>query len=117
MEGINFDHLGLVYSDITQWRTKLKAINAEITDAQKDCYQDIADGVRIKGWILVGQGLRHIPGIQLIEGRAKEDIRWDVLQNERSTLDAFGMWVMVGLVAIFLAAGRKYFGTNHNDIR
>ncbi|KAF5374939.1 hypothetical protein D9758_000569 [Tetrapyrgos nigripes] len=105
MEGVNFDHLGLVYSDITQWRTKLKAINAEINDAQKGCYQDIADGVRIKGWILVGQGLHHIPGVQLIEGRAKEDIRWDVLQNERSSLDAFVMWTMVALVAIFLAAG------------
>ncbi|THV01445.1 hypothetical protein K435DRAFT_750308 [Dendrothele bispora CBS 962.96] len=105
MEGINFDQLGLVYGDITQWRTKLKTINAEIADAQRNSYQDIADGVRVKGWLLVGQGLRHIPNVQIIEGRAKEDIRWDVLQNERSLWDVSVMWAMIGLVAIFLAAG------------
>ncbi|KAG6846106.1 hypothetical protein H0H87_006470 [Tephrocybe sp. NHM501043] len=104
-EGLNFDDLGHVYADITQWRSRLKAINAEIADAQSESYSDIADGARIKGWLMVGRGLRYIPGIQLIEGRAKEDIRWDVLQNERSPLDATVFWAIVIIVIVLLAAG------------
>lgn len=104
-DGLNFDDLGHVYADITQWRSRLKVINAEIADAQGESYNDIADGARIKGWLMIGRGLRFIPGIQLIEGRAKEDIRWDVLQNERSSLDSIVLWAVVGVIVVFLAAG------------
>jgi hypothetical protein len=107
LDGLNFDDLGHVYEDITQWRSRLKAINAEIADAQRESYNDIADGARIKGWLMVGRGLRFIPGIQLIEGRAKEDIRWDVLQNERSWMDSAVLWAVVGVVMVLLAAGCK----------
>ena len=106
-DGIDYDYLGDVYRDITLWRTRLKAINVEIADAQKNSYNDIADGARIKGWLMVGRGLRHLPGMQLIEGRAKEDIRWDVLQNERTFLDTAVMTACIGFVLILLACGRK----------
>ncbi|KAJ7597412.1 hypothetical protein C8J56DRAFT_920009 [Mycena floridula] len=105
LEGMNYDDLGLVYNDITRWRTNLKAINAAITDAQHDAYTDIAEGTRIKGWLMVGRGLHFIPGVQLIEGRAKEDIRWDVLQNERNITADFAFWTIMFLTAVLLAAG------------
>lgn len=105
MSGINHDDLGVVYGDIRQWRSKLKVINAEIAEVQRECYNDIADGSRIKGWLLVGRGLRFIPGVELIEGRAKEDIRWDVLQNERSVLDSIILWAVIVVVTVLLAAG------------
>ncbi|KNZ80609.1 hypothetical protein J132_04851 [Termitomyces sp. J132] len=105
LDGLNFDDLGQVYADITQWRSRLKAINTEIAEAQNESYNNIADGARIKGWLMVGRGLRHISGIQLIEGRAKEDIRWDVLQNERSPLDVLVFWAIVVIVTVLLAAG------------
>ncbi|KAJ3750872.1 hypothetical protein DFH05DRAFT_1468929 [Lentinula detonsa] len=105
MEGVNYEALGDIYSSITDWRSKLKAINLEISNAQRDSYNDIADGSRIKGWLLVGRGLRYIHGVELIEGRAKEDIRWDVLQNERTMLDSGAMWACIFLAAIFLATG------------
>ncbi|KAJ3857286.1 hypothetical protein EV368DRAFT_30619 [Lentinula lateritia] len=105
MEGINYEALGDIYSSITEWRSKLKAINLEISNAQRDSFNDIADGARIKGWLLIGRGLRYIPGVELIEGRAKEDIRWDVLQNERTTLDSAAMWVCTFLAAIVVATG------------
>jgi calcium permeable stress-gated cation channel len=107
LDGINFDDLGDVYEDITQWRSRLKAINAEITDIQRESYNDVADGARIKGWLMVGQGLRFIPGIQLIEGRTKEDIRWDVLQNERGWMDSAVLWAVISVVMVLLAAGRE----------
>lgn len=108
LDGLNFDDLGHVYADITQWRSRLKIINAEIANAQGDSYNDIADGARIKGWLMVGRGLRYIPGIQLIEGRAKEDIRWDVLQNERSPVDLSVLWAIMGVVVFLLAGGCEY---------
>ncbi|GLB35780.1 putative calcium-dependent channel, 7TM region, putative phosphate [Lyophyllum shimeji] len=105
LDGLNFDDLGHVYADITQWRSRLKAINAEIAEVQRESYNDIADGTRIKGWLMVGRGLRFIPGVQLIEGRAKEDVRWDVLQNERSASDTAVFWAIVVVVIVLLAAG------------
>ncbi|KAF8640641.1 hypothetical protein AX17_000298 [Amanita inopinata Kibby_2008] len=105
LDGVGFDDLGEVYANITHWRSSLKTINAEIEETQRECYNDIADGARIKGWLMVGRGLRHIPGIKLIEGRAKEDVRWDVLQNERSYLDAAVLWAVIGAVTALLVAG------------
>ncbi|KAJ7160781.1 hypothetical protein C8R46DRAFT_1223124 [Mycena filopes] len=104
-DGINFDQLGSVYGDITQWRSRLKAINQEIGDAQTTGYEDIAEGVRIKGWLVIGRGLRFVQGVEIIEGMAKEDVRWDVLQNERGKLDAIVLWCLLGVAGVLLAAG------------
>jgi hypothetical protein len=106
--GLDHDNLGDVYSKIQEWRSKLKLINSDIMAVQEDCYNEIADGTRIKGWLLVGRGLRYVPGIQIIEGRAKEDIRWDVLQHERTGLDTAVLWMIVVIVVLLLAAGCGY---------
>jgi hypothetical protein len=105
LSGLNHDDLGAVYADISQWRAKLKNINAEIADVQGDCYLDIAEGTHIKGWLMIGRGLHFLPGIQLIEGRAKEDIRWDVLQNERTSWDSIALWTIVAFSTVLLAIG------------
>jgi calcium permeable stress-gated cation channel len=105
VSGIDHSDLGSVYGDISQWRSRLKAINAEIEEAQHQCYTDIASGAHVKGWLMVGRGLRFVPGAQLIEGRAKEDIRWDVLQNERNALDSIVLFTVIGIVAVLLVAG------------
>ncbi|KAH7886005.1 hypothetical protein F5I97DRAFT_1876997 [Phlebopus sp. FC_14] len=103
--GLDYDDLGAVYAEINQWRSRLKTINGQISDAQQDCYVDIAEGSRIKGWIFIGRGLRYMPGLEIIEGRAKEDIRWDVLQHEPSTLDVIAMWTLILVVIVLLASG------------
>ncbi|KAM6498584.1 hypothetical protein JOM56_006532 [Amanita muscaria] len=105
LDGINFNELGGVYTDITHWRSSLKSINAEIEELQRDSYNDIADGARIKGWLVVGKGLHYIPGMELIEGRAKEDIRWDVLQNEPVSLDATVLWGLMSVIVVLLVVG------------
>lgn len=118
-DGLNFEDLGHVYDDITLWRSRLKVINAEIADSQSQSYNDIADGAKIKGWLMVGRGLRFIPNIQLIEGRAKEDIRWDVLQNERSAMDSIILSAVVVVIVVFLAVGRTFdllFAIINSDI-
>lgn len=96
-----------MYADIRSWRTKLKQINQEIADAQSEGYNDIADGVRVKGWILIGKGLRFIPGIQLIEGRAKEDIRWDQLQLEHDASNHAVFWTITAVIVALLGIGCK----------
>lgn len=105
MTGMDHDVLGAIYADINTWRSRLKTINAEISAAQSVSYSDIADGARIKGWLLVGKGLRFIPGIQLIEGRAKEDIRWDELQTDGAVLGRMTYWTTVITVSIMLGFG------------
>ena len=108
LDGVSFNELGGVYANITLWRSKLKAINAEIEELQRDCYNDIADGARVKGWLMVGRGLGYLPGIELVEGRAKEDIRWDVLQNEPVPIDGAVVWALIGVVIVLLATAREY---------
>ncbi|KAG0702753.1 hypothetical protein DFH29DRAFT_999137 [Suillus ampliporus] len=102
---LNYDDLGAVYAEINQWRSRLKLINMQIAEAQQDCYADIADGARVKGWIIIGRGLRHMHGVELIEGRAKEDVRWNTLQNETTLLDSLAFWLVVAMANILLAAG------------
>jgi hypothetical protein len=105
VSGLDHDDLGVVYADISNWRTRLKAINAEIADGQRDSYNDIADGARIKGWLMVGKGLRFLPGIELIDGRSKEDIRWDELQHQGSAGNRTIYWTLVAFLLVLLAAG------------
>ena len=68
-------------------------------------YENITSGTIVMGWLLAGRGLRSIPGVELIEGRTKEDIRWDVLQNERSLLNSM---VMIVTVIIAMAVACKH---------
>ena len=105
LSGVDHNVLGTIYADINHWRWKLKVINTEIAEAQRDSYNDIADGARIKGWLVIGRGLRHLPGVQLIEGRAKEDIRWDELQNQRDWTRDVIYWLSIIMVGILLAIG------------
>ncbi|KAI0651968.1 hypothetical protein C8Q79DRAFT_1018843 [Trametes meyenii] len=105
LSGLDHGQLGQIYADINHWRWKLKVINTEIAEVQRECYNDIADGARIKGWLMIGRGLRHLQGIQLIEGRAKEDIRWDELQNEGDWTRDVVWWLAVIMIGILLGVG------------
>ena len=110
LTGLNHDELGSVYAEIGTWRSRLKTINEDIRLAQENGYQDIADGTRVKGWLLTGRGLRFLPGIQLIEGRAKEDVRWDILQQGGSDpLSPVSFWIVVVVIAIALLVGCECF--------
>ncbi|KAH9858076.1 hypothetical protein C2E23DRAFT_718443 [Lenzites betulinus] len=105
LSGLDHGQLGEIYGDINHWRWKLKVINTEIAEVQRECYNDIADGARIKGWLLIGRGLSHLPGIQLIEGRAKEDIRWDELQGDSDWMRSTMWWLAVVMISILLGVG------------
>ena len=110
LTGLNHDELGSVYAEIRTWRSRLKTINEDIRLAQENGYQDIADGTGVKGWLLTGRGLRFVPGIQLIEGRAKEDVRWDILQEGGvDSLSQITFWVVVVFIAITLLIGCECF--------
>lgn len=113
LSGLNHDDLTRVYNDISLWRGKLKVINNEIADVQRDCYNDIADGARVKGWLMVGRGLRFLPGIELIEGRAKEDVRWDELQNEGGRMRTFAFYSIVVIVGVLLGICSEWTPTSN----
>lgn len=115
LTGLNHDELGSVYTEIRTWRSRLKSINEDIRLAQEHGYQDIADGTGVKGWLLVGRGLRFLPGIDLIEGRAKEDVRWDILQQGGGDpLSKVSFWIVVVVIAITLLVGCECFLLSHS---
>ncbi|KIM28865.1 hypothetical protein M408DRAFT_16235 [Serendipita vermifera MAFF 305830] len=103
--GLDHDALGAIYTEIRHWRGELKAINKEIADVQETDFQDLAEGRNIKGWILVGKGLRFLPGIEMIEGRSKEDIRWDELQRSGGVWSDIAFWIAVCVIGLLLGAG------------
>jgi hypothetical protein len=107
ISGLEHAQLGVIYADIRRWRGALKRSNREITDAQERGFQDIADGRNIKGWILIGRGLRFLPGVQVIEGRTKEDIRWEELQVQGGFWSGVVFWIMVFIIGVLLGIGRK----------
>jgi calcium permeable stress-gated cation channel len=108
LTGLNHDELGAVYSEIRSWRTRLKTVNEDIRIAQEDGYQAIADGAFVKGWLLTGRGLRFLPGIQLIEGRAKEDVRWDILQLDgKDRMSQVAFWTVVVVIGVALLFGSE----------
>lgn len=104
LSGLDHNDLGAVYAGIGEWRTKLKQINNEISDAQNDCYNDIADGARIRGWLITGRGVRFLSNVKLIEGRSKADIRWNELQRD-SDYSMVTFWAVIAMVAVLLGAG------------
>ncbi|KAG8898221.1 hypothetical protein FRB99_007589 [Tulasnella sp. 403] len=98
------ERLPLVYMSIRQARSRLKALNAEVNDLQQEGFNSIAEGTRIKGWLLFGRGIRHVPGIQMIEGRSKEDIRWDELQDGSGMMRGIAWWLLIAVVGVALGA-------------
>ncbi|KDQ20481.1 hypothetical protein BOTBODRAFT_308811 [Botryobasidium botryosum FD-172 SS1] len=103
--GMDHETLGIVYNDIRNWRSKLKALNSWIADMQQETFSGIAEGARVRGWLIYGRGVRFLPGAQVIEGRSKDDIRWEELQYEGGMLSNMTFWFIVFVVAVFLAAG------------
>jgi hypothetical protein len=105
---MNHDNLGIVYASIRDWRSRLKSINNEIAQAQAENYGYIADGLAIKGWLLIGRGLTFLPCVEMIEGRSKEDIRYAQLQRGHQKLRNVVFWTVVGLTSILLGASCKF---------
>lgn len=107
VSGLHHEQLGTLYGEIRYWRTQLKALNIEVAEEQHSMYEDIAQGINLRGWLLVGRGVRFVPGVRMIEGRSKDDIRWDDLQNESGRIGTIGFWVIVGVVCVVLAGTCK----------
>ena len=108
VSGLHHEQLGTLYSEIRYWRTQLKALNIEVNEEQRSMYDDIANGVNLRGWLLLGRGVRFIPGVRMIEGRSKDDIHWDDLQHESGRVGTIGFWVIVAVVCIVLAGACKF---------
>lgn len=113
--GIDHDMLGAVYSDIGEWRSRLKQINAEIMEAQNECYNNIADGSNTRGWLITGRGIRFIPGMELIEGRSKDDIVWHELEDRKGHIERrvlFWLVVLIATVLLAAACAFKFYPCN-----
>jgi hypothetical protein len=103
VSGLAHEELGTIYTDISHWRSKLKVINEKVAEEQTNGYGDIVDGKGVKGWIVIGRNIHFLPGVEVIEGRAKEDIRWHVLQHDSGNVAA--ITAICVIVVILLAIG------------
>ncbi|WVW78796.1 hypothetical protein I302_100758 [Kwoniella bestiolae CBS 10118] len=68
------------YAAIRETRARFKELNMEIDTMQKQKFAEIASTSPksdIKGWVVVGKGVRWLPHAELIEGYTREDILWE----------------------------------------
>ncbi|KAF9519867.1 hypothetical protein BS47DRAFT_1357887 [Hydnum rufescens UP504] len=96
-------YLKALYGRIKSWREQLKTLNTEVDMEQQRMYFNIRNGISVRGWLLVGRGVRFLPGIRMIPGRSKDDIRWAELQNNGGNIGRMYFWVMVTLLSLLLA--------------
>ncbi len=108
VSGLHQEHLASLYDDIRRWRSQLKALNIEIEDQQRAAFDRITRGQNVRGWLLVGKGIRFLPSIRMIEGRSKDDIRWEDLQHDGGVIGRISFWIIVCVVATVLAGAREY---------
>jgi hypothetical protein len=111
LSGINQAHLAETYTSIGHYRSQLKSLNTRIIEAQQEAFEDVATGAagRVKGFLVLGRGVGYLSGSERIEGRGKDDVRWADLQADRGVGSDVAFWVVVGLVAVLLAASREFF--------
>ncbi|WWD08005.1 hypothetical protein V865_006115 [Kwoniella europaea PYCC6329] len=95
------------YASIRGTRARFKILNMEIEGMQKQKFAEIASTTAdIKGWIVVGKGVRWLPHAELIEGYTKEDILWQNAGALTRKKDQRTFWLKVlllgGVMSIIL---------------
>lgn len=108
VSGLYPEHLTSLYGDIRKWRSHLKALNLQISEEQQTLYDDIANGASVRGFLLIGRGVRFLPGVRMIEGRSKDDVRWEELQHDGGTIGHLSFWLIVGIVSVVLAGASEF---------
>ncbi|WWD00248.1 hypothetical protein V866_007157 [Kwoniella sp. B9012] len=87
------------YASIRETRARFKELNMEIEGMQKQKFAEIASTTAdIKGWIVVGKGVRWLPNAELIEGYTKEDILWQKAGAPTRKKDQRTFWLKVLLL-------------------
>lgn len=78
---------------------RLKELNDEIEGMQLKASKDTTTGTDVVGWVVVGRGIRYIPGGRRIEGCTIEDIDWESL-GQKSAEHRF--WVKIIIIGLTL---------------
>ncbi|KAH8923150.1 hypothetical protein BT69DRAFT_1334099 [Atractiella rhizophila] len=91
-----------LYNTIRRLRSQLKRLNPEIQELQRQVATDLEEGKDVCGWVLVGKGLRHLQGIQMVEGSSREDIVYQSLDHP--SFGPLGFWIGWFIVSVCSAA-------------
>jgi hypothetical protein len=86
-------------SEINPLRAELQNLNAMVLDLQQRAFAVVTSGGRVRGWIVVGKGVRRLPGAKVVEGWTREDIIWRNVGKQRTA------WFRVNVVLLGFALG------------
>ncbi|WRT65103.1 uncharacterized protein IL334_002045 [Kwoniella shivajii] len=89
------------YTAIRESRARFKELNVEIDEMQKSKFAEVGSSGKVKGWIIVGKGVKWLPSAEIIEGYTKEDILWDNTGMKRGN-DELWFWVKICAVGVGL---------------
>lgn len=100
--------LANLYTTLRYKRSELKRRNAEIAELQIVARAEIAEGRgKVAGCVLVGRRVGSLPGVEKIEGKTKEDVRWELLYQggrRRGELRFWGWIVALAVLMCILGA-------------
>lgn len=84
--------------EISRLRWELKNLKWIVLDLQQRAFAIVTSGGRVRGWIVVGKGVRRLPGAKVVEGWTREDIIWRNVGRQRTAW----FWVKVVLLGVSL---------------
>lgn len=90
--------LAKIRADITWSRSRLRKLNGDTEKMQQKVVAASAASEGVRGWIIVGKGMRSLPGAIGIVGRTKEDIMWE---NLGATKSEGKFWRIAFVVMVF----------------
>lgn len=102
------DFLAEVYAAVRHHRSELRRLNAEIGELKAVAMADVSEGRTARGFVLVGRGVGRITGARMIEGRTRDDLRWEELLEEPIRTP---FWGAVAAVCLAFAVLGAYSGS------
>ncbi|WVQ76699.1 hypothetical protein IAR50_006373 [Cryptococcus sp. DSM 104548] len=99
-------------TEVRELRSQLKEYNTVVERLQAGKFADISQSTKgqesqfpslVLGWIIVGREVKWLHGAVPIEGRTREDIRWDQLGETRRKSE-MEFWAEVSLLGFILLA-------------
>ncbi|ORY61189.1 hypothetical protein BCR35DRAFT_197141 [Leucosporidium creatinivorum] len=95
--------LAQLYATLRAKRSELRRKNAEIAELQTVAIAEIAEGKgRVTGFVLVGRRVGMLSGAEKIEGKTKEDLRWELLYQGGRRGGELRFWARVGALAVLM---------------
>lgn len=98
--GVTTAEISSTYSDIREYRIRLRQLNDQVIEMQAATFENTIEGKKILGYILIGRAVSRIPGAIPFMGMAREDVEWNELELVPHARFLFWLeWISATMIA------------------